>query len=89
MLLANVDQFVDIGSRECYVGMLYACYDLIPPHVVLEVSWRNGLHDFTMVSYLYTAHSITTANDIVAIYDQLPRPTGRNHRDAQEGQRGA
>ena len=43
-------QFVDIGSRECYVGMLYACYDLIRPDVILEVSWRNGLHDFTMVS---------------------------------------
>ncbi|KAF2810277.1 clathrin heavy chain [Mytilinidion resinicola] len=40
--------FVDIGSRECYVGMLYACYDLIRPEVVLEVSWRNGLNDFTM-----------------------------------------
>ncbi|EOA80785.1 Clathrin heavy chain [Exserohilum turcicum] len=40
--------FVDIGSRECYVGMLYACYDLIRPDVILEMSWRNGLHDFTM-----------------------------------------
>lgn len=40
--------FVDIGSRECYVGMLYACYDLIRPDIVLEVSWRNGLTDFTM-----------------------------------------
>jgi clathrin heavy chain len=40
--------FVDIGSRECYVGMLYACYDLISPATVLEVSWRHGLHDFTM-----------------------------------------
>lgn len=40
--------FVDIGSRECYVGMLYACYDLISPATVLEISWRNGLHDFTM-----------------------------------------
>lgn len=30
--------------------MLYACYDLIRPDVILEVSWRNGLHDFTMVS---------------------------------------
>jgi clathrin heavy chain len=59
--LANMHQFVDIGSRECYVGMLYACYDLIPPHVVLEVSWRNGLHDFTMVS-LCTVQSITKAN---------------------------
>ncbi|KAK7734448.1 Clathrin heavy chain [Botryosphaeria dothidea] len=40
--------FVDIGSRECYVGMLYACYNLIRPDVILEVSWRNGLNDFTM-----------------------------------------
>lgn len=28
--------------------MLYACYDLIRPDVVLEMSWRHGLHDFTM-----------------------------------------
>lgn len=40
--------FVDIGSKECYVGMLYACYDLIPLHTVMELAWRNGLHDFTM-----------------------------------------
>ncbi|TPX15538.1 uncharacterized protein E0L32_004236 [Thyridium curvatum] len=40
--------FVDIGNRECYVGMLYACYDLIRPDVVLEMSWRHGLNDFTM-----------------------------------------
>ena len=39
---------MDIGSRECYVGMLYACYDLIRPDVIMEVSWRHGLHDFTM-----------------------------------------
>ncbi|KXJ91379.1 clathrin heavy chain [Microdochium bolleyi] len=40
--------FVDIGSRECYVGMLYACYELIRPDIILELSWRHGLHDFTM-----------------------------------------
>ena len=28
--------------------MLYACYDLIRPDVIMEVSWRHGLHDFTM-----------------------------------------
>jgi clathrin heavy chain len=50
-----VVQFVDIGSRECYVGMLYACYDLIPLHTVMEISWRHSLHDFTMpfmISYM-------------------------------------
>ncbi|KZF24742.1 clathrin heavy chain [Xylona heveae TC161] len=40
--------FVDIGSRECYVGMLYACYDLIRLDVVMEISWRYGLTDYTM-----------------------------------------
>ncbi|KOS19635.1 putative clathrin heavy chain [Escovopsis weberi] len=40
--------FVDIGHRECYTGMLYACNELIRPDLVLELSWRNGLHDFTM-----------------------------------------
>ncbi|KIW71908.1 hypothetical protein PV04_00135 [Phialophora macrospora] len=47
--------FVDIGSRECYVGMLYACYDLIPLATVMEISWRHGLNDFTMpfmISYM-------------------------------------
>lgn len=28
--------------------MLYACYDLIRPDVVLEISWRHGLNDFSM-----------------------------------------
>lgn len=28
--------------------MLYACYDLIRPDTVVELSWRNGLNDFTM-----------------------------------------
>jgi len=40
--------FVDIGSKECFVGMLYTCYDLIPLHTVMELSWRHGLNDFTM-----------------------------------------
>ena len=28
--------------------MLYACNDLIRPDLILELSWRNGLNDFTM-----------------------------------------
>lgn len=28
--------------------MLYACYDLIPLNVVMELSWRHGLTDFSM-----------------------------------------
>ena len=28
--------------------MLYSCYELIPLHTVMELSWRHGLTDFTM-----------------------------------------
>lgn len=39
---------MDIGHRECYAGMLYACNELIRPDLVVELSWRHGLNDFTM-----------------------------------------
>lgn len=58
----TLKQFVDIGSRECYVGMLYACYDLIPLHTVMELAWRHGLNDFTMVSILLGFHPRLHAN---------------------------
>lgn len=40
--------FVDIGNKECYVATLYTCYDLIRQDVVSELSWINGLKDYTM-----------------------------------------
>ena len=30
--------------------MLYACYDLIQLDLIMEISWRYGLHDYTMVN---------------------------------------
>jgi len=54
-LLTTTTQFVDIGSKECYVGMLYACYDIISLPTVMEISWRHGLNDYTMpfmINYL-------------------------------------
>lgn len=40
--------FVDIGNRECFAATLYACYDLLRPDVVMELSWQHGLNDFYM-----------------------------------------
>jgi clathrin heavy chain len=28
--------------------MLYVCFDLLRPDIVEELSWRHGLHDFSM-----------------------------------------
>ncbi|KAJ1034690.1 hypothetical protein NDA13_000947 [Ustilago tritici] len=43
-----LEYFVEIGNKECYAATLFACYDLIRPDVVMELSWRHALTDFTM-----------------------------------------
>lgn len=40
--------FVDIGNKECFGAMLYACFDLLRPDIVEELSWRHALQDFHM-----------------------------------------
>ena len=40
--------FLSIEKNECFVSMLYMCYDLLEPDVVLELAWRNNLMDFAM-----------------------------------------
>jgi clathrin heavy chain len=40
--------FIEVGKRECFAAMLYTCYDLMRPDLVMELSWRHGLNDFAM-----------------------------------------
>ncbi|CDH57977.1 clathrin heavy chain 1 [Lichtheimia corymbifera JMRC:FSU:9682] len=40
--------FIEVGKRECFAAMLYSCYDLMRPDVVMELAWRHGLNDFAM-----------------------------------------
>ncbi|KAI9320245.1 hypothetical protein BX666DRAFT_2104787 [Dichotomocladium elegans] len=40
--------FIEVGNRECFAAILYTCYDLMRPDVVMELAWRHGLNDFAM-----------------------------------------
>ncbi|KAF7731429.1 hypothetical protein EC973_000237 [Apophysomyces ossiformis] len=40
--------FIEVGKRECFAAMLYTCYDLLRPDIVMELAWRHGLNDFAM-----------------------------------------
>ncbi|POY74006.1 hypothetical protein BMF94_2817 [Rhodotorula taiwanensis] len=40
--------FSDIGSRECFVALLFAAFDLIRADVAEELSWRHSFHDVYM-----------------------------------------
>ncbi|ORX61465.1 clathrin heavy chain [Hesseltinella vesiculosa] len=44
--------FIEIGQRVCFVAMLYFCYDLLRPDLVLELSWRHRLRDFAMPYFI-------------------------------------
>lgn len=41
-----LDYFVETGNRECFVALLYVCYDLIEYDYVLELSWLHDLANF-------------------------------------------
>jgi len=69
--------------------MLYACYDLIPLDVVMELSWRHGLNDFTMVCYHNFILLEFSLTDPSAIHDQLHEPADFHHCGTQARQRGA
>ena len=38
--------FVETGNRECFVALLYCCYDTVEYHYVLELLWLNDLSNF-------------------------------------------
>ena len=51
--------FVDIGNKECFAAMLYACFDLLRSDLVEELSWRNGLNDFCMPYRIQVQRSLS------------------------------
>lgn len=61
------------------MGMLYACYELIPLHTVMEISWRHGLSDFTMPFMInYMSQQAATISELKRDNEE------RNAREAAE-----
>lgn len=48
-----LEYFVETGNTECFIAMLYSCYDLIRYDVVLELSWLHKLDDY-IKPYIFT-----------------------------------
>ncbi|XGW13703.1 hypothetical protein V3C99_000207 [Haemonchus contortus] len=40
--------FLDERLYECFAAALYHCYDLLHPHVILELAWKNKITDYAM-----------------------------------------
>ncbi|KAF5915646.1 hypothetical protein HPG69_015266 [Diceros bicornis minor] len=44
--------FLEEGKQDCFAASLFACYDLLPPDVVLELAWRHNLVDLAMPYFI-------------------------------------
>jgi len=40
--------FLKEGLNECFSALLFKCYDLLKPDVVLELAWRYKIVDYAM-----------------------------------------
>lgn len=66
--------------------MLYACYDLIPMHTVMEISWRHGLNDFTMPFMInYMAQQSATIDTLKRDNDERKAREAAEKKDEDTG----
>lgn len=70
-----ITYFVDIGNKECFAAMLYACFDLLRSDVVEELSWRNALNDFFMPYKLQSQRHLV---EKVRVYISFPAQPSAN-----------
>lgn len=43
---------MNMQDKELLAAMLYTCYELVKPDVVLEVAWRQGLNEYVMPYFI-------------------------------------
>lgn len=71
--------FVAQGERECFAAMLFTCYELLKPDVVMEVAWLHGLQGFAMPYMVQVVKEYTGKVDLLM----------SERRDAKDAEKGA
>ncbi|KAI5123544.1 hypothetical protein M0805_006703 [Coniferiporia weirii] len=73
--------FVDIGNKECFAAMLYACFDLLSSDFVEELSWQHGLNDFFMPYKIQVQRSLNAK--VAALEKQVRELSVKDSRKEQ------
>merc|ERR1719191_1126504 len=55
-----VNFFLDSKDKECFGALLYTCYDLVRPDVVLGLAWRHRLIDYAMPYFVQSLREYTS-----------------------------
>ncbi|XP_076345994.1 clathrin heavy chain 1-like isoform X2 [Tachypleus tridentatus] len=74
--------FLEEKNYECFSACLFHCYHLLHPDVILELSWRHGIMDFTM------PYMIQVMKEYITKVDKLDeRESERIEESAQNEQK--
>lgn len=57
--------FIENEEKEYFTCCLYTCYEQLKPEVVLELSWRFVLYDFSMPYFVQLVKDLTTKVETV------------------------
>ncbi|KAI9172885.1 Clathrin heavy chain [Blastocladiella emersonii ATCC 22665] len=60
-----LDYFIVQRKKECFAALLFTCYDLVRPDVVLELAWRNGWIDAAMPYLIQAFREYTGKVDVL------------------------
>ncbi|XP_075584881.1 clathrin heavy chain [Dermatophagoides farinae] len=55
--------FLERKNHACFSAMLYQCYDLVRPDVVLELAWRHNIMEYAMPYLIQILREYTTKTD--------------------------
>ena len=81
-LLRNI---IEMDDKELFAAMLYSCYALIKPDVVLELAWRKDMQEFIMPYMIQTMKDMSVKVESVqkSIQD-IKKKKKKNIQEKQE-----
>lgn len=81
-LLRNI---IEMDDKELFAAMLYSCYSLIKPDVVMELAWRNDMQEFIMPYMIQTMKDMSTkVESVKKSTDDIKKKEEKNQQEKQE-----
>ena len=76
-----LQKFVDTEAKEAFAALLFTCFDLLKPDLVMEKAWRAGWSDASMPYMIATVRDLTSKVDTL-----MDERKERKAKEAKEGE---
>lgn len=63
--------FLKQGLKDCFSALLYKCFDLLRPDVVLELAWKHNIVDCAMPFIIQTVRDFGSRVGFILISGEL------------------